>query len=418
MARILALTSRLPYPPREGHQLRSWHVLRALAAVHEVTLLSVLRDDDRPDECAPLRDMLARLEFFPLRAQGRSLAGALLRGTLGRRPFVVQKYASAALRARIAELAGAADLIHVDMLPLLANVPQELGLPLVLNAHNVEHQLLRQRASIEAHWARRLFLRAQVGKLERFERDACRAATHVLACSPDDAAQLSALAPATPVSVVANGVDVQHCRPAPAPATHPAQLIFVGQMGWFPNRDGVRWFLDEVLPRILARRADARFVLIGKSQGLRVPPAVQAHVQLAGFVDDFSAQMHAAAVYVVPLRSGSGTRLKVLEAMAFGKAIVSTRVGAEGIELQDGREVLFADTAEEFAAAVLRLIEDPAYAHQLGDAARAQALARYDWNAIGRGIVALYERILALNVRPRASDTALLPATRESPLPS
>lgn len=419
MARILALTARLPFPPREGHQLRSWHVLRALAAAHEVSLLSFVRHDDEPRHCAPLRDMLRHLELFALPAQQTPrLLAALLRGTLGQQPFVAHKYASAALRDRVAALACDADLIHVDMLPLCVNVPRTCGLPLILNAHNVEHELLRQRAAIETRPAQRLFLRTQVGRLERFERAACRRAAHILACSADDAAQLSVLAPDTPLSVAPNGVDAEACQPSARTFAQPPQLVFVGQMGWFPNRDGVRWFLDDVLPRIVAAHPQLQFVLIGKSHGLSVPARLRANVRLAGFVEDLGPLLHAAAVYVVPLRSGSGTRLKVLEAMAFGKAIVTTHIGAEGIDLQHEREALFADDAAAFAAAVLRLIEDPRRAAQLGRAARAKAQACYDWTAIGRGIVAAIDDVLALSARQPASDTTPHPPARVSLLPS
>jgi len=424
MARILALTARLPYPPREGHQLRSWHVLRALARVHEVSLLSFVRTDDAPHECGPLRDLTARLELFPLRAQhARSaLASALLRGSLGRRPFVVEKYACAAMRERIAQLARDNDLIHVDMLPLIGNVDARCELPLVLNAHNVEHALLRQRAATEPHAARRAFLRMQVGRLEAFETAACRRATHVLACSSDDAQQLRAMAPSTPVSIVPNGVDVRHLRPAEAPAAAAQTLVFVGQMGWFPNREGVEWFLREILPLIAAARPEVQFVLVGKADGLQVPAPLRANVRLTGFVDELAPLLHAAAVYVVPLRSGSGTRLKVLEAMAFGKAIVSTRIGAQGIELEPEHECVFADSAQDFAAAVLRLLDAPALRLELGRAARAKAL-RYDWDAIGADLVRLYAELCSIDEvsgvkAHRASDTTLRRAVRAAPLPS
>ncbi|HZP65764.1 MAG TPA: glycosyltransferase family 4 protein [Rudaea sp.] len=402
MARVLALTARLPYPPREGHQLRSWHLLRALAERHDVTLLSCLREDDAPDDCAPLRDMLARLETVPIPAQRSryALARALVRGAVGVQPFVVEKYASAVLRRRTAALADAADLIHVDMLPLMAcldDVPR--ALPVVLNAHNVEYLLLRQRANAEEHLPRRLFLRSQVGKLERFERAACRRADAVLACSEDDAGELRALAGEARVTVVPNGVDVRRLHPVPHPAAaHPPngqQLVFVGQMSWFPNREGVQWFFAEILPRILAARPDARFALVGKSEGVDVPDALRAHVNLAGFVEDLAPLVQESAVYVVPLRSGSGTRLKVLEAMAFAKPIVTTRIGAQGIDLVDGEEALYADDADAFAAAVLALLADPARAARLGAAARLKAQARYDWEAIGRNALEVYAGLLA-----------------------
>jgi len=276
--------------------------------------------------------------------------------------------------------------------------------PLVLDTHNVEHLLLRERAARETDWARRIFLRSQVAKLRRFERDACRRANHVLACSPDDARELAALAPQTPVSLVPNGVDVEQARPAVGIVPHPAQMVFVGQMSWFPNRDGVQWFLSDVLPRIVAVRADAQFTLVGKTAGLTVPASLRAHVRLAGFVEDLRPELHSAAIYVVPLRCGSGTRLKVLEAMAFGKAIVTTSIGSQGIDLERGREALFADDAESFAAAVLDLLADPARARQLGVAARAKALARYDWHIIGRELLATYDELLRTPAINRFSD--------------
>jgi len=398
MARIIMLTTRLPYPPREGHQLRAWHLLRALAGAHEVTLLSALRRDDAPDRCAPLRAIVSDVEMFPISAE--QSRGAWLRagaaGLIGRRPFVVEKYFSAAMAGRLAELAPAADLLHVDMLPLMAVADSVAhGLPVILDAHNVEHLLLQQRAAVEPHWLRRAALRTQVAKLRRFERDACRRADRILACSPDDAAHLSQLAPDTPVCVVPNGVDVDAVHPAPATVASAARLLFVGQMGWFPNRDGMQWFLDEIFPRILAARPDVMLDVVGKNEGLRVGAAVRESTVLRGFVDDLGAAAAAAAVYVVPLRSGSGTRLKVLEAMAYGKAIVTTPIGAEGIELQHGSEALFAGDAAGFADAVLALLADPARAARLGAAARARAQAQYDWRPIGRRLLATCDELLA-----------------------
>jgi glycosyltransferase involved in cell wall biosynthesis len=395
MARILALCSRLPYPPREGHQLRTWHLLRALARAHEVTLLSCLRVDDAPDECAALQEILARLETFPIRSEHSraALLGDAVKGLVGRQPFVAEKYYSRPMRQRVAELLPHCDLIHVDMLPLISMVPA-CRVPLVLDTHNVEHQLLRERAARETSLARRIFLRSQIAKLRRFEREACRRADHILACSPDDARELAALAPNTPISVVPNGVDVERAQQATNIAPDPARLIFVGQMSWFPNRDGVQWFLADVLPRILAARGDVQFTLVGKTAGLEVPQQLRAHVRLAGFVDDLEPELHAAAIYVVPLRCGSGTRLKVLEAMAFGKPIVTTSIGSQGIDLVSGEEALFADDARNFAAAVLDLLANPARAAQLGVAARAKAQSRYDWQAIGEEMLATYDGLL------------------------
>jgi len=396
MARILALTSRVPWPPREGHQLRSYHVLDALASRHQVHLLSCLRDEDDPAADSPLRDKLAAFEALPIPAERSraALGSALMRGIVTRTPFVVAKYAFAALRRRAAELSGRFDLVHVDMLPLMAAIAEvDPRIPVVLNAHNVEHTLLAARLGVEPRLSARGFLRHQLPRLRAFEHDACRRASTVLACSEDDAAQLRQMAPDTPVQVVPNGVDLERNRPGSTPPK-PLQMVFVGQMGWFPNRDGVEWFLADILPRILAERPGAHFVVVGKPGSLAVPESLRANVELAGFVDDVRKPVLESAVYVVPLRAGSGTRLKVLEAMALGKAIVTTHIGAEGIELEPGRDAAFADDADSFAHAVLRLLEQPAEVERLGVAARKAAEARYGWAAIGRAMLPAYTRLL------------------------
>ncbi|MDR0182526.1 glycosyltransferase family 4 protein [Lysobacter arvi] len=402
MARILAVTSRLPFPPREGHQLRAWHVLRALASKHEVTLLSFQRNDDLPDETAPLHAAMARVETFriPGERSRAALARTALRGVLTPTPFLVARYDAPALRERLRALARDADLVHFDMLPLIAHadcVPD--GIPVTLNAHNVEHRLLATRARIETRgWARR-FLAGQVEKLRTFERHACGRADAVLACSEVDAQGLRELVPDCNVHVVANGVDLESNPPA-AHAPDPDRLVFVGQMGWFPNRDGVAWFLREVFPRILAQRPSTRFQLVGKAEGFDVPDAVRANVDLAGFVDDLRPHVHDASVYVVPLRAGSGTRLKVLEAMALGKAIVTTHVGSEGIALRHDRSALYADDADSFANAVLSLLASPARVTELGIEARRLAEDEYGWDAIGARLLQAYEPLLSGTARP------------------
>lgn len=397
MARILALTSRVPWPPREGHQLRSYHLLDALASRHQVHLLSCLRGDDDPAATSALRDKLAAFEALPIPAERSraALMRALARAVLTRTPFVVAKYAFSMLRRRVDELADQFELVHADMLPLM-EVTRGIDprIPVVLNAHNVEHALLAARLGVEPRLPVRAFLRSQLPKLRAFERDACRRASTVLACSEDDAAQLRQMAHDTPVQVVPNGVDLELNRPGNMPPES-LQMVFVGQMGWFPNRDGIEWFLAEILPRILAERPDARFVVVGKTGSLVIPEGLRANVELAGFVDDVRKPVLESAVYVVPLRAGSGTRLKVLEAMALGKAIVTTRIGAEGIELEPGRDALFADDADGFARCVLRLMAHPEEVEGLGTAARKAAELRYGWAGIGRAMLPTYEHLLA-----------------------
>lgn len=396
MARILFVTSRLPFPPTEGHQLRSWHLLRALASQHEVVLLSFLRREDDPSAIASMPVELAGVETFPIESGNSRLAllSALVRGSFGNEPFVAAKYASQAMGARIAALAGTVDAVHFDMLPLMRYADAvPASVPVIYNAHNVEHQLLDTRARIHPNRLARLFLRGQVSRLHAFERDACRRARLVLACSGTDAQLLRPLAPGVRVAIVPNGVDLEANVPARTPPSK-ARLVFVGQMGWFPNRDGVEWFLREVFPRILIMRPDAEFILVGKHDGLPIPADVASHVTLAGFVPDLRPVVDSASVYVVPLRAGSGTRLKVLEAMALGKAIVTTSVGSEGIVLRHGHSALYADDAAGFADAVVSLLESATLRKRLAAAARSCAEMHYGWDSIGSDLLAFYAPLL------------------------
>ena len=405
MARILFVTSRLPFPPREGHQLRSWHLLKALAGQHEVVLLSFLRDDDDLAGAEEIRKYLASVETFPIPAgqSRRSMALAVLRSLLTGEPYVAAKYASPALESRVRELAPGMDAVHFDMLPLMRNVEVvPASIPVIYNAHNVEHVLLSTRARMTGNpWIRR-FLERQLPRLQAFERRACQRADLVLACSPVDAEALQELAPGATLAVVPNGVDLDQNQPPAVASEGPRnQLVFVGQMGWFPNRDGVEWFLEEVFPLILASRPDTTFLLVGKADTLTVPAPVAAHVTLTGFVPDLRPFVEQAAVYVVPLRAGSGTRLKVLEAMAFGKAIVTTSIGSEGIALQHGDSALYADDARSFADATLQLLGAPTEAQRMGAAARDCAEKHYGWEAVGDQLLACYQQ--ALDPRPLPS---------------
>ena len=376
MARILFVTSRLPFPPTEGHQLRAWHLLRAAARHHRVTLLSLRRPDEPPLPAVfPDLELAAvhQVDLPALIAPHRA-AGLALRALPSRKTLLDLRYRVPALEQNFDRLVRKADLVHLDILAvagLLERVPE--GVPTVLNEHNVESLLAEKRTAIETRPLHRWFLRFKHRGLERFERMACATADRVLACSQEDAARLLALAPGCVVSVVPNGVDLDAFSPGRPEDETRGSLVFVGHMDWFPNRDGMEHFISEILPLLKARQG-LHLTVIGRQRNFTVPAAVHDRVSLAGFVDDLQARVRRASVFIVPLRAGSGTRLKILEAMAMGKAIVSTRMGAEGIGLVDGDSASLVDKPLEFAQAIDRLLDEPELAHRLGR--RARLLAR------------------------------------------
>ncbi len=411
MARILFVTSRLPFPPTEGHQLRAWHLLRAAARKHRVTLLS-LRRPDEPALPALLPgislEAVHQVDLPALMLPHRS-AGLALRALATGRTLLDLRYRPQALEQRFSQLVQQTDLVHLDILAvagLIRRVPA--GVPTVLNEHNVESLLADKRVAMETRPLHRLLLQLKYRGLEAFERGACAGADRVLACSHEDAARLLELAPGCQVSVVPNGVDLEAFSPGRAGDEQGGALVFVGHMDWFPNRDGIEYFIAEILP-LLKERPDLHLEVIGRCRNFSVPLAATDRVQCAGFVDDLQARVRRASVFIVPLRAGSGTRLKILEAMALGKAIVSTRIGAEGIGLVDEDSACLADTPEAFAGAVDRLLDDPELCRRLGRRARQMAEQRYGWTVIGERLLATYEALLQAHAEPGNSDDPAQP---------
>jgi polysaccharide biosynthesis protein PslH len=377
--------------------LRSWHLLRAAASQHEVHLLSLQRHDDPTEPAAELTDTVASFHAVPLPGLSNppaalATAGRWLRE---RQPLLVARYLGSEMREEFVRRVRDVDLVHLDILPLAGLMPLIPDTtPVVLNEHNVESLLLQSRSEIESSSWRRMLLKKQVAALTRFERSACTIADRVLSCSEPDAIRLRELAPAADVHVVPNGVDLDFFNcPAAQAVGDDRTLVFVGQMAWFPNRDGIVDFIASTLP-LIRERHDVRLQVIGKRDGLPDDAGTDAAVEFTGFIDDLRPAVRDAAVYVVPLRAGSGTRLKILEAMAMGKAIVSTRIGAEGIALQDGVNALLADTPADFAAAVCRLLQDRALRQRLGRAARELVEREYGWNAVGARMLRVYDSVL------------------------
>jgi polysaccharide biosynthesis protein PslH len=269
---------------------------------------------------------------------------------------------------------------------------------LVFDDHNAEYVLQRRACLTDLRrprrWPAAVYSLIQWRKLMGYERRVCRAADRVVAVSEADAAALRRLAPGLDVAVVPNGVDLNFLRPgvvAPLPGMVPNALVFTGKMDYRPNVDAVLWFVDEVLPLIIQQAPDAHFYVVGQQPHARLARlAEHPAVTLTGRVPDVRPYIAGATAYVVPLRIGGGTRLKVLEAMAMGRPIVSTRLGCDGFAFADGQEVAFADDPASFAASVLALLRDPCAAAELGRRGRQHVEAELGWDAIVPRLEALY----------------------------
>ncbi len=419
--KILFLTPQLPYPPQKGTALRNWGLISGLATRHAVALLSFCAPDQSPQLAEPLT-AACRVETVP--SPARTLRERLRGVFATTKPDMALRLASSDYARRLSNWLSreSFDVVHVEgieMAPYLEvllnardcrsshtiNVREPISVSwgwrcplIVFDNHNCEY-LLQQRAfltdlRIPSRWPSAAYSLVQWLRLRRYEARVCRQADCVLAVSEADAAALRRLVPTVSITVVPNGIDTRAYRTEPLKPNDQMPrnaLVFTGTMDFRPNVDAVLWFVQEVLPRIQAEFPDVRFVVVGQRpherlRHLQSNPAVV----LTGWVEDARPYIASSTVYVAPLRIGGGTRLKLLEAMALGKAVVATRLGAEGYPVTDGREVLLADSPADFAAAVVGLLRDPGRREELGRAARALVERHYDWQVIVPLVEAVY----------------------------
>ncbi len=398
--RILFLTSELPYPPEQGGSLRSYHLLRYAAAHHAVTLLSFA---ERPRDTEPLEQ--ACTEVITVPAPKRGSADRLRTLMLSRRPDMADRLASPTYAQALERLvtSHSYDYIQVqsiEMAPYGLLVQEWLGdgaPKLVFDDFNAEYLLQWRALQADGHdplrWPNALYSGLQWLRLRRYERHVCQRAGAVIAVSEADAAALRRLDDCLEPIVIPNGVDItryQPLPPAPDEMGSPS-VLFTGKMDFRPNVDAVLWFHRHVWPQVTLMHPEARFFVVGKRPHPRLEQLTyDPSVTVTGYVPDVRPYMAGADVFVVPMRMGGGTRLKLLEAMAAALPIVSTSMGAEGIEVTHGEHLLLADEAEAYAQAICDLLSDEVRRRALGQRAREHA-QRWDWSRITPLLDAVYQ---------------------------
>ena len=388
--KILWLNAGLLLPLDKGGKLRTWHVMRHLARRHDITYLSFEDATQTPADRDGMREVCSRLETVPRRdaAKGTWRFYADAAGYIvDRVPYAVAKYRSAAYRAQVEQLLARErfDLIVCDFLPPVVNLPERLSCPSIVFTHNVEAEIWRRHAEQATNPLSKYLLTQQWTRMLAFEAEALSRFDLVLAVSEADSRTFARLYPASlkaPVHVVQTGVETDYFTPAAA-APAPAHMVFTGSMDWLPNEDGMTYFCREILPKIREREPQATLSIIGRSPTPAVARLAEIPgVEVTGRVDDVRPHIAAGAVYVVPLRIGGGTRLKIFEAMSMSKAVVSTTIGAEGLPVTNGRDIEIADDPARFAEAVVRLMRDPEARRAIESAARRLVVERYDWSAV------------------------------------
>jgi glycosyltransferase involved in cell wall biosynthesis len=394
--RILWIKSDLLHPTTRGGQIRTLELLRRLSQRHDVTYVAY-EELSEPDARARSGEYCARCYTVPhTLSPRRSLAFAteLARGLVSPVPVSIRRYQSKALRSLVASLLGREhfDRIVCDFLQPAYALP-DLS-KVILFQHNVESRLCERHAEFASDPVTRLYLRRQAIHMRATEGRICRAVGHIIAVSAEDAAEMRARFGVTAVSAIPTGVDIDYfARPAdPAPV---ADLVFVGAMDWLPNILGVRYFVRRVLPLIRRRRPHCTLAIVGRKPPSDIVALARqdSSILVTGTVPDVRPYLWGASVSIVPLDIGGGTRLKIYESMAAGTAVVSTSVGAEGLDIDPAENICIADAADVFAEQCLNLLEDPAARTRTAAAALRLVSSRCTWDSVAERFNEILEQV-------------------------
>jgi len=377
-------------PVDTGGKIRSFNILRHLTKDHEVTLLSYYGGRRDPVYEAAISQQLPRAETIHTATPDGAVAQSLdyLFRIPSPIPYAVRKFTHPKVRRAIARWLsnGGLDVAVCDFLSASLNFPIQLAVPVVLFQHNVETILWRRMAHTEnAPWNKLPYI-IEAWKMASYETLALRRFQHIIAVSEQDRNAMLELFSGCSITVVPTGVDTKQYQASPSVSGNPPVVVFTGSMDWEPNIDAMEYFCRDIWPTVLAALPDARFQIVGRNPHPRVRRLASASVEVTGTVASVADYLRLATVVIVPLRVGGGTRLKIFEAMAMAKALVSTSIGAEGLDVADGGNLLIADDAQSFAAAIVQLLRDPRLRQYYEQAAAALAV-RYDWSQITKRFV-------------------------------
>jgi glycosyltransferase involved in cell wall biosynthesis len=395
--RILFLTQVLPYPLNSGAKIRAYYVLRHLAQRHAVTLVSFVRADDRPEYVAHLKSFCHAVHTVPMRRSRLRDIRALLMAGLTSQSVIIVRDEINEMRTMLRRLVEdeSFDVVHADQTSMAqyalyarSRIPDPESrrkTRLVLDAHNALYRIPERMSAHERNPLKRLAFRREARALARYEAQAYQRFDHVVYVANEDRQVLQErmLVEDSRFTTIPICVDPEE-KPLIERAQHPRAVTHLGTMFWPPNVEGALWFAQEVFPQVLAQLPEARFVIIGKDPPQEVRDlSVQAHnVQVTGYVPDPAPYLAETAVFVVPLRAAGGMRVKILDAWCWGMPIVSTSIGAEGIAVRDGQDILIGDTPKAFAQAVARVLKDPALGERLRQNGRRRVEERYNWRRI------------------------------------
>jgi glycosyltransferase involved in cell wall biosynthesis len=399
VANVLVVSAHLPYPPRWGFGTRVYQLMRQISSRHDATLLCY---------AAPGDENVERLrQEFPVEVvhrEKRGVAGkraSQLRSLASRVPYDVWTTHSREMQRVIDRLCAekSFDIVQLESTLLaLFEFPPEARI--VIDEHNVDYEVYARMHETERSPLRRAFYRSQERRFERFEQRGWQEVAAVVATSEREAEIMRRHAPDTRVTAVPNGVDVEYFRLDSTPV-EPGTLVFNGVLDYRPNIDGVNFLVDEVLPLVRKHRPDVRVTVVGRGSDGDVKALRRRGADATGEVPDVRPYLQGAEIVVVPIRMGSGTRLKVVEGLAMGRPVVSTTLGCEGVNVRDGEHLLIGDNAAAFAMQIVHLFEHPEIGEALGRAGRKLTEREYSWDYAGERLEQVYRQLSLPCSKPR-----------------
>ena len=411
--RILWLKTELLHPVDKGGKIRTYNMLKQLKRDHHITYLS-LDDGTAPETARPdAMEYCHKLVTVPHRTTPKFSAGfylELLTNLFSPLPYFVKKYRSAGMRQAIEQLmeTDGFDVLVCDFLQPSINVPAKLPVGAVLFQHNVESMIWKRHYEVQRNPLKKAYLYRQWRKSWSYERSACRRFDVVVAVSDADEHQMRKEFELTQVASVPTGVDVDYFRPLDGAMVDGHKLVFTGSMDWLPNEDAMQYFIREILPLVSKSIPDVTLTIVGRNP---YPSLVELSkrdksIIVTGRVPDVRPYIESAAAYIVPIRIGGGTRLKIYEAMAMEKPVVSTTVGAEGLTVTDGKELLLADSPEQFSEAIVRLFTTPAFARKLAQQAALAVRSQFAWARVSTVFADICARVVEPLKAPNSVGSA------------
>lgn len=417
MARILIISNTVPHAPGSGSPVREFNLVRVLSQNHQITYLLSNYSKEQTSKAEVLSQLCKVRMYEPFRSRSTLMArlnwsvqqripvSAVARRVLGP-PLLVQELATIlwglerALRQIDWSMFDVVQIAHSHMAAIVRRV--SIPIPIIVDWHNVYTEYYRRTASTTQNWNGRFVLALEQNRMRRHEQWVLKHTSRAVAVSSTDELHIRTLWPDAKTAVVPNGVDCEYFND-PMPANHSAdRLIFTGTMDYAPNTEAVLFFSEQVLPIIWRSKPAVQFYVVGKNPNGQVCALAErfpGKIVVTGAVDDVRPFLQDAAIAVVPLLNGSGTRLKILEAMAMQKAVVSTSVGAEGLEVVHGRDILIADSPSAFAICVLSLLQDKSSHLEIARQGNHTVRDRYDWRKIGAGLSEVWEEVVRENGR-------------------